>query len=342
MTIPRALRDLEILSARIGRDPELVQGAGGNTSIKDDGVLWVKASGFWLAQAGDADIFIPTDLRGIRRRIAAGDDDPVGPERLAPTDARRPSIETSLHALLPHRVVLHVHSVNAVAWAVRTDAPDRLAERLEGLRWAFAPYARPGLPLTRAVDRAVHEKPGAEPDVIVLGNHGMVIGGDDTDQAENLLAEVERRLAVIPRRMAPVPWAALEAIAAGTPWRPAADEVAHAVGLDPEALEIARGGVLYPDHVVFLGSGVPSAPADADPVAWLADRAAAAPPIVALPALGILLRSDLPPSGQAMAVCLGLVASRMASSAPIRYLRREDEHELLGWDAEKFRQLINR
>lgn len=37
------------LSARVGADPDLVQGAGGNTSIKEGGTLWIKASGLWLA-----------------------------------------------------------------------------------------------------------------------------------------------------------------------------------------------------------------------------------------------------------------------------------------------------
>ena len=37
------------MSARIGQDPLLVQAGTGNTSIKLDGVLWIKASGKWLA-----------------------------------------------------------------------------------------------------------------------------------------------------------------------------------------------------------------------------------------------------------------------------------------------------
>jgi hypothetical protein len=43
-----------------------------------------------------------------------------------------------------------------------------------------------------------------------------------------------------------------------------------------------------------------------------------------------------------MAVCLGLVASRLSSGSPVTYLSGEQERELLGWDAEKFRQQINR
>jgi len=52
------LHELNNLSARIGRQPLLVQGAGGNTSLKDNNILWVKASGKWLAEAGNENIFV--------------------------------------------------------------------------------------------------------------------------------------------------------------------------------------------------------------------------------------------------------------------------------------------
>ena len=41
------LAPLVRLSARVGRDPLLVQASSGNTSIKLEGVLWIKASGEW-------------------------------------------------------------------------------------------------------------------------------------------------------------------------------------------------------------------------------------------------------------------------------------------------------
>ena len=50
---------------RIGADPLLVQGAGGNVSWKEGDDLWVKASGTWLADAVSQDIFIPVSLTPI-------------------------------------------------------------------------------------------------------------------------------------------------------------------------------------------------------------------------------------------------------------------------------------
>ena len=45
---PADLAELRDFSARIGADPLLIQAAGGNTSVKADGVMWIKASGTWL------------------------------------------------------------------------------------------------------------------------------------------------------------------------------------------------------------------------------------------------------------------------------------------------------
>jgi rhamnose utilization protein RhaD (predicted bifunctional aldolase and dehydrogenase) len=45
-----------------------------------------------------------------------------------------PSIETAMHAILPQRVVLDVHSINTIVWAILLGGPGQLEERLDGLR----------------------------------------------------------------------------------------------------------------------------------------------------------------------------------------------------------------
>jgi rhamnose utilization protein RhaD (predicted bifunctional aldolase and dehydrogenase) len=45
------IQALTDVSARLGCDPLLVQAGSGNTSVQLDGVLWIKASGKWLAHA---------------------------------------------------------------------------------------------------------------------------------------------------------------------------------------------------------------------------------------------------------------------------------------------------
>src|SRR5215471_12105270 len=125
------LDDLRRMSARVGADIHLVQGAGGNSSVKLNDVLWVKASGAWLSDAEAKDIFVPVQLSGARAALAAGNERmPTAPG--LDDQGLRASIETSLHALMPHRVVLHVHAVNTIAWAARADAEPELARRLDG------------------------------------------------------------------------------------------------------------------------------------------------------------------------------------------------------------------
>jgi rhamnose utilization protein RhaD (predicted bifunctional aldolase and dehydrogenase) len=199
MQQPEILNELCRMSARVGRNILLVQGAGGNSSIKHGDVLWVKASGTWLADAEDKEIFVPVSLSGARAALAAGNERmPLASSH--PESRLRASIETSLHALMPHPVVLHVHSVNTIAWSVRSDAGDELSARLRGLAWRRLGYHHPGLPLAQAVSKSLAQGPA---DILILGNHGLVVGAATCEAAYDLAAEVERRLALEPRSAAP-------------------------------------------------------------------------------------------------------------------------------------------
>jgi len=108
----------------------------------------------------------------------------------------RASIETAMHAVMPHRMVLHTHCVDTIAWAVRQDAPIHLKARLHGLRWQWVPYVPSGLALAQEIQRALS---AFGTDVFILGNHGLVLGGDDCRAEEDLLFDVQRRLTIHPR-----------------------------------------------------------------------------------------------------------------------------------------------
>src|SRR4051812_25683172 len=110
------------LTERIGRDPLLVQGAGGNTSLKDGDRLWVKSSGVRLSECRSNNAFTELDLHCVRARLATSDAEPDLSTCRRGVSGGRPSIETSLHALMPQRVVAHLHSVNALAWLIVRDS----------------------------------------------------------------------------------------------------------------------------------------------------------------------------------------------------------------------------
>jgi rhamnose utilization protein RhaD (predicted bifunctional aldolase and dehydrogenase) len=304
-----------------------VQAAGGNTSIKYDGVMWIKASGTWLMDALRKDIFVPLNLDTLTKALHEDSPDcesclPFVRQDLN-TLGLRPSIETSVHGLMPQAVVVHVHCVNTIAWAIREDAEHQLASRLTAFNWSFIPYARPGLQLSRAISK--HLKPGSN--VMVLQNHGLAVAADTVADADALLSKVVKALQCPLREFAIPDLPSLEALCANTNYMPANDLFAHAPALDPLALNYGCVKVYYPDHVVFLGTSIPT------------DMNASAPAI-AVPGQGVLVRKDAKPAIEPMLRCLGDVFKRTSVNAQLKALTAAEIDQLLNWDAEKYRQTL--
>lgn len=339
------LQALRVLSASVGADPRLVQGAGGNTSLKQDGLLWIKASGTWLMNAAPGDIMVPVELAPLldavaRRSPAAEKADQFTPAHLNP-QRLRPSIETTVHALLPQKIVVHVHCVETIAIAVQANAETLLAERLRGLDWAFVPYRRPGLPLAQGIVERL--KPRTN--VLVLGNHGLVVAADTVAEAALLLRRVSGLLARPPRLSSAPDIDALVRLAMGSNYRLPTSLEAHAAATDLASCRIAAAGSLYPDHVIFLGVGSviagPNENAEAV-VARIGTAGQSSPASILFPGKGILMRRDVNAGAEAMARCLADVAARVDPAARVNYLSTQENAELLNWDAEKYRQELNR
>ncbi len=330
-----SLRDL---SARVGSDPLLVQASNGNTSIKLDGVLWIKASGKWLARATEDDIFVPVELADVQESIGSGAEVPF---RQYIKDTKLPSIETPMHAVLRHRVVIHVHSINAIAWAIRVDGPDQLRERLAGLKWRWIPYTPSGIPLARKIEQTVADTP--ETDILILGNHGLVVCGSDCQSAEKLLAEVERRIAIAPRRPPEPDAAVLEMIARISGWQFPEVETLHALGTDSVTRKILSGGVLYPCQAIFLGRTMPLFP-PAMSFSNFAENfcgAEKALPFIAVEKGGVMLNEKMNDAERATLIALAEVAQRTSESARLRYLEDSEVEDVLSGGAESYKEMVD-
>ena len=325
------------LSARIGRDPLLVQASSGNTSIKTDGILWVKASGKWLADAEQHQIFVPVDLAEVRECLRQNTDF-AGIDSSSSQTRMSASIETFMHAAFPHRVVIHVHSVNTIAWAVRQDAQVRLAEQLAGLPWQWIPYVPSGLPLGREIANVVIGHP--KTDILVLGNHGLVIGGEDCDTAERLLIEIERRLAISPRVAPEARSALLTRLARISPWRLPDLRNLHALGTDPTSRRILKGGVLYPCQAIFLGRTAPLIPCSV-PFSDVRNHIGEhdeCRSLLILEGSGVMVSERITRAEQATLTGLMEVLQRIGPAAPIRYLRESDVTGVLTGTLGHYRQ----
>ena len=338
---PADFSDLRDASARLGADPLLFQGPGGNTSVKQGEVMWLKASGTLLAEANDRNIFVEVDLPQLNDAIERTDPKADQPGEFARVPGGlKPSIETSLHAVFPHRIVLHVHCVNTIALAVREDARERLAERLGALDWTFVPYGKPGARL--AARTRIARSPTT--DVVVLGNHGLIVTGESVAKAVELLDAVVAALRTTPAREAALDLERLSLVASDSFAPAPSDHPLHTVARSPARLAAATRGSLYPDHVIFCGVGAIalSHEEDADALgARLRKLRLTAPPFLLVPDAGALLRKDAGLGAQALARCLGDVLTRIPEGAPLNYLTEGQTRELIDWDAEKYRQALN-
>jgi rhamnose utilization protein RhaD (predicted bifunctional aldolase and dehydrogenase) len=334
----REMMSLRDLSARVGGDPLLVQASNGNTSIKLDGVMWIKASGKWLARAAEEDMFVPIELAEVKELISTDTEVSLRHHR---NGTKSPSIETPMHAVLQHRVVVHVHSINAIAWAIRVDGPDQLRERMDGLQWRWIPYTASGIPLARKIEKAVADAP--ETDVLILGNHGLVVCGSNCRAVEELLTEVERRIAISPRRPPEPDAAVLEMISRVSGWQFPDVETLHALGTDSVTRQILGGGVLYPCQAIFLGRTMPLFP-PAALVSKFADGfygAETVPPFIAVEEGGVMLNEKMNDAERATLIALAEVAQRTSESARLRYLDDSEVEDVLNGGAESYKEAVN-
>ncbi|MCQ0987887.1 class II aldolase/adducin family protein [Jiella marina] len=342
---------LKRLSAELGRDPTRTQAAGGNTSLKHDGIMWTKASGTWLAEAEQRDIFVPVRIDPLLDALHAGDPRAEKGTDFIATELSstclRPSIETTVHAVFPQAVVLHIHCVNTIAAAVRREGEAVLRAMLgkAGLaeRFAYIPYCRPGVPLAHEIEKVT----GQQTDIVVLENHGLIVAGNSVSDASALLDAVIAAIAHQPRDIgAEADIAALARLAEGTGYRLPGAKAVHHLARDSASLRVATAGALYPDHVIFLGEEVAAIePTDDAMRSFLAGSNAGCdslPPLLLVKGLGVLVRETLTASGEALVGCLSDVAARIPADAPLKPLTAEEIYALTHWEAESYRQSLDR
>lgn len=329
-------QEVKAFCTAIGSNPLLVQGAGGNVSWKDGNVLWVKASGTWLAEAEFKDIFVPVSLKSLRNALETQDYS-VKPEMTERSNLR-PSIETLLHALMPHRIAVHLHAIEILAHLVRLNASQTLEELVgESCRWIYVDYCKPGADLAEAIFQGFKKRPDAE--VVFMGNHGVVIGGENIEDVSGILNMVISKLQIKP----------LAAIFenSASPHRedlfangyvPSTDIEINALALEGHLLpRVNQDWALYPDHVVFLGPEANILRQDAS-TAEIKKAASKHSPFIIVQEDQVYESLSATPAQKAQIRCYYDVLARQTEQVQLKTLSAAQIAELLDWDAEKYRQ----
>lgn len=194
------LRKLVELSNKYGRDSAFVLAGGGNTSCKDADYLYVKGSGTTLADITEQG-FVKMDrkaLAAIWEKEYPADDESREAMVLsglmaarAPMEAKRPSVETSLHDLLPYTYVVHLHPALVNGLTCGRSGADICASVFPEAVWIGD--SKPGFVLACKVREALEEyktRNKCDAQVIFLKNHGVFAAADTPEEIDRLYKNI--------------------------------------------------------------------------------------------------------------------------------------------------------
>ncbi|MEI7955653.1 MAG: class II aldolase, partial [Verrucomicrobiota bacterium] len=140
-----------------------------------------------------------------------------------------------------------------------------------------------------------------------------------------------------PRLAPPADLVALEQLALNSNYQLPEDPALHGLGTDVASWRIASVGSLYPDQVIFLSDAITIArPGDT-----ARDLEQPSRVLLIFPSKGVLVARHASAGALSMIRGLADVASRISPATNLRVLTDAECAELLGWDAEKYRQSLN-
>ena len=315
------------LSFRIGKDLSLVQASGGNTSIKDKEVMWIKASGKQLKNALNENIFVAVDLNKIRNELAINKSNRDIKFTNICGSQLRASIETSLHAVMPNKVVLHTHSLDVIAITLLDDSLDYLKKSLKGINWKFIPYYKPGITLANAITKELKKDP---PNVLILANHGLVVGEETVEKAEELHNEINSRLSKKNRLQGIPNIKELNLIVDKIPnSRLPKYQVIHSLATDPTSFKRVKNNSPFPDHLVFC---------DRKPLIFNKDYAIKQNKYGIVEGIGVVLFDGATIATEEMLMAQAEVFLKIPANKKINYLSDKHCDEILNLESEKYRE----
>ncbi len=205
MMFEKELAALAAMSNCYGANPAFVLAGGGNTSFKSEDRLWIKGSGTSLATIRPEDFVVLERDALAQMWTASYPEEEAAREAAVLSDMmdarikgenRRPSVETLLHDLFPHKFILHVHPamVNGITCSVEGE---KAALRLFP-EAVWVPACKPGYILALECKKkmeAYKAATGKDCNLLFLQNHGIFYAGNTTEEVDALAKGVMDRLA---------------------------------------------------------------------------------------------------------------------------------------------------
>jgi len=320
----------------IGDNRLLVQGAGGNISWKEKNIMWIKASGTWLAEALEKEIFVPVKLDSIIKSISDSD------FNIIPTATNgyelKPSIETLMHAVIKKKIVLHLHAVEILSHLVRKkDNISDIFKNIDDINFIKIPYKKPGSKIANEIILKLKKNPDAN--VLFLKNHGVVIASDDLDSLNKILdiiiKKMKNDLIILDDKK--IKKIKKIKINSKDIYYPIKDKQLNHLVLDDNLYNrLINDWCLYPDHIVFLGQ-TSFCYNDKDHFIREINKTNFLPEIIFIKNLGVFYLNNLSQAKLSQLRCYFDVLVRQKPNHKLRSLNSNEIFEIVDWDAEDYR-----
>ncbi len=162
----------------LGSYKDLVQGSGGNISVKSEDQICIKSSGRLLSETSRDNAYVVCDRNALQELYAKRLEDTRQTVLYGETKGT-PSMEVFFH-LLPSKWVVHLHPT----WLLKYLCQEGWQSlTLDGnLSCTYVPYTTPGLPLADAIFAS---QPHSS--LYFLQNHGLIVCADTIEDVLSLL-----------------------------------------------------------------------------------------------------------------------------------------------------------
>ena len=300
-------------------------GPGGNTSIKINDSIYVKSSGTWLKDSLKKKSFIKINLNSIKKNIENEK------KWIYSKSASYPSIETTMHAVINKKYVVHLHSISVLSYAILKNGKKLLESKLKDMKWIWIKYKKPGLNLAKEIKR----KMSNDTNIYILQNHGIIIASNTLIKINSLLKKIEAKLK---KKIS----FNLNKIKKNNflikNFKKPKDKIIEIFAWKKKSFEIIKSNKsLYPDNTVFLNNKIKTYNSINDFLKKKNEKN-----IIVIKNTGVFLKKNISKTEYDMLLCLAELLIVVPENFILSFLNNKEKNELINWKKEKIRQKFNK
>ena len=300
-------------------------GPGGNTSIKINDSIYVKSSGTWLKDSLKKKSFIKINLNSIKKNIENEK------KWIYRKSASYPSIETTMHAVINKKYVVHLHSISVLSYAILKNGKKLLESKLKDMKWIWIKYKKPGLNLAKEIKRKMFD----DTNIYILQNHGIIIASNTLIKINSLLKKIEAKLK---KKIS----FNLKKIKKNNflikNFKKPKDKIIEIFAWKKKSFEIIKSNKsLYPDNTVFLNNKIKTYNSINDFLKKKNEKN-----IIVIKNTGVFLKKNISKTEYDMLLCLAELLIVVPENFILSFLNNKEKNELINWKKEKIRQKFNK